>query len=397
VGGWRLAWVVAIASATVAVPLSAGAARSAVRTTVVLHPGSTAAQAVPLPVTGASVQVTVSGLLTQQVGGGVETCWDAFWYNDCAGKWQDAGTVDSIWLVPPGWNGSSTSVRVLTSAVVAGSVYPPFNDANVYHLTLDLSGKQGWSLFAVSTTKHGGTWADWSGSFTLVFGAATSGKTVSKLATGSSPFGTPVTGTVALGGAVDIPSPSLPPSTTEVDESAQFSDADIAQMAAALKLALAADNRNRLLQALVNYCLVFVPNGSSYKLGLNDFASVPGACDKFATSVLNKSKTGKYRFLASTSSGCTAAFVPFWRAGTRVSQQMHNAALAAARNEVQASCTGSRSSRLTFKVAARGSNTLNQLLGGSVQAGIGATARTAKTAQLTVTWAQPRVRATPGS
>jgi len=228
-------------------------------------------------------------------------------------------------------------------------------------------------------------------------GGTTGGKTVSKLATGSAPFGTPVTGTISLGGAIDIPSPSLPPSTTEIDESAQFSDADIAQMAAALKVAIAAYNRNRLLQALSYWCLVFVPDGSSYKLGLNDFASVPGACDKFATSVLNKSKTGKYRFLATASGGCAVAFVPFWKAGTRVSQQMHKAALAAARSEVQASCAGTRSGRLTFKVAARGSTTLNQVLGRSVQAGIGARAKTATTAQLTVTWGQPRVRTTGGS
>ena len=76
---------------------------------------------------------------------------------------------------------------------------------------------------------------------------------------------------------------------------------------------------------------------------------------------------------------------------------MHNAALAAARSEVQGSCTGTRSGRLTFKVAARGSTTLNQVLGKSVQAGIGANAKTAKAAQLTVTWAQPRVRTTGGS
>jgi hypothetical protein len=240
-------------------------------------------------------------------------------------------------------------------------------------------------------------WPAWNGTKSGSGGGSTGGKTQSKLATASTPFGTPTTGTVALGGVVDIPSPSLPASTTEVDESAQFSDADITQLAAALKLAIAAYNRSRLLQALSYYCLVFVPNGDSYSLGLNDFAAVPGACDKFAASILARSKTGKYRLLSASSSGCAVAYVPFWKGGTRVSTQMHNAALAAARSEVQASCTATQSSRLMFKVAARGRTTLNQVFGRSVQAGIGANAKTATTAQLTVTWARPRVRVTPGS
>ncbi len=236
-------------------------------------------------------------------------------------------------------------------------------------------------------------WPAWNGTKAGSTGG-TGGKTVSKLATATKPFGTPVTGPVALGAVVDVPSPSLPASTSEVDLNAEFSDADVAQLAAALKMALAAANRRRLLDALSYYCLVFIPNGSSYQLGLNDFAAVPGACDKFAASFLKK-KGYRPRRPAAASGGCAVAFVPFWKAGTRVTVQQHNSAVAAARSEAQASCTSTRAGRLALKVTARGTTTLDQVLGKSVQAGIGASSAAGGTTQLSVTWAPPHRRTTP--
>ncbi len=225
-------------------------------------------------------------------------------------------------------------------------------------------------------------------------GGSTGGQAVTKLGTSSAPFGTPVTGTVAVGGVVDIPSPALPPSTTEVDESAQYTDAEIDQLVEALKVAVTAYNRKKALEALSYWCLVFVPQGDSYSLGLNNFAAIPGACDKFAALQLKKSG-GKDRYLAALKAGCAAAFVPFWKPGSRITVAQHNAALAAAKNEVQASCTGAKTWRLSVKIVARGKNTLNQVLGGKVQAGIGSGGKTG-TAQLKVTWAQPKTKAASG-
>jgi hypothetical protein len=222
------------------------------------------------------------------------------------------------------------------------------------------------------------------------------GKTVSTLPTSNKPFGTAVTGPVALGGVVDVPSPSLPASTTEVDLNAEFSDADVTQLAAALKVALAAYNRRKLLDALSYYCLVFVPNGSSYQLGLNDFDAVPGACDKFAASLLKK-KAYKPRLPAAANGGCAVAFVPFWKAGTRVTAQQHSMAAAVARSEVKASCTSTQSGRLALKVTARGTTTLNQVLGKSAQAGIGASSVAGGSTQLTVSWAPPHRRTAPSA
>jgi len=219
------------------------------------------------------------------------------------------------------------------------------------------------------------------------------GGTSSTLPTSSTPFGTPTTGAVALGAVIDVPSPSLPPNTTEVDASAEFSDADIAKLAAALKVAIAAYNRRKTLEALSYYCLVFVPDGDSNSLGLNNFASAPGACDKFAAVVLKKG--GGKRFLQTASSRCATAFVPFWKPGSRVTTQQHNLALAVARSEVQATCTSTKSGRVALKVVARGKTTLNQVLGKSVQAGVGATGSPSGTPQLTVTWAKPRTTVTP--
>jgi hypothetical protein len=222
-----------------------------------------------------------------------------------------------------------------------------------------------------------------------------SGKTVSKLATGRAPFGTPVSGLVAVGGVIDMPSPPLPPSTVEVDASAELTEAEIDKLVESMKLALAAYNRRKALEALSYWCLVFVPQGSSTEIGLNNFAAIPNACDKFAALQIKKSG-GKYRYLSALKAGCAVAFVPFWKPGSRVTVKQHNAALAAARSEVQASCTGTHSGRLAFKIVARGSTTLNQVLGKSVSAGIG-TAGPAGKAQLKVTWAPPRTRVSPGS
>jgi hypothetical protein len=203
-----------------------------------------------------------------------------------------------------------------------------------------------------------------------------------------------VTGTVAVGGLIQVPSPSLPPSTTEVDASAQFTDAEIDRVAAALKLALAAYNRRKALEALSYWCLVFVPQGDSYSLGLNNFAAIPGACDKAAALTLKKSG-GRYRYLSALKAGCAVAFVPFWKPGSLVSVAQHNAAAAAARSEVQASCTGSRTGRLSFRIVARGQTTLNQVLGRNVPATVGSAGPAGK-AQLQVTWAQPKTRSAPG-
>jgi len=222
-------------------------------------------------------------------------------------------------------------------------------------------------------------------------GGSTSGQTVSKLATGSSPFGTPVTGLVAVGQAIDIPSPKLPPLTTEVDASTQLTDAEIDKMLAGLKLPVIGGKRPTF-ESLSSYCLFFIPVGSSSQVG-SDYASVPNQCDRLASTLLGG---GKYRYLSALKAGCSAVFVPFWRPGSRVNAAQHNAAVAAEKSKVQASCAGTRTGRLAFKIVARGQTTLNQVIGKSVPAAVGS-AGPKGTAQLKVTWAQPRTRTAPGS
>jgi hypothetical protein len=165
----RLAGFIVIVVPAVALPASAG--RSVVQGSIVLKPGATVAQAVALPAgaTGLREPVTVSGLLTQKHAQPYDKtlCWDVFYYNTCGGNWQGNGVVPSIWLVPPGWNGSISSV-VLLSSLLEPSAYPSFSADHVYHLTMNLAGKDGWSLFAAATVR-GGTLADWSGSFTVNF------------------------------------------------------------------------------------------------------------------------------------------------------------------------------------------------------------------------------------
>jgi hypothetical protein len=79
--------------------------------------------------------------------------------------------------------------------------------------------------------------------------------------TAKAPFGTPVSIAYRLGGIVQVASPTLPAATTEVDLNEQVTDAEIDQFIAVLKMALAAYNRQRTIDALTAYCLIFVPNG----------------------------------------------------------------------------------------------------------------------------------------
>ena len=224
-------------------------------------------------------------------------------------------------------------------------------------------------------------------------GGSTGGRAVTKLATGSAPFGTPVTGTVPVGQAIDIPSPKLPPLTSEVDASAALSGAEIEEMLAALPLKSVGviGGKRRTFESLSSYCLLFIPVGGSAAIG-SDYASVPNQCDRLA-SIL--SQNGKDRYLSALRAGCSAVFVPFWKPGSRVTVAQHNAAVAAAKSEVQASCTGTRTGKLAFKIVAKGKTTLNQVLGKNAPAAIGSGGPAGK-AQLAVTWAQPKTRATSG-
>jgi hypothetical protein len=158
-------------------------------------------------------------------------------------------------------------------------------------------------------------------------------------------------------------------------------------------MALAAYNRRKAIDALVNYCLVFVPSDSSYKLGLNDFDANEGNCEAFAKKLLSKKKSPA-RALAVAPRACTTYVVPVWKSGTRVTLQEYNAAVAAARSQVSASCSSPSAGRLSLKVRSTVNTTLNQVLGRSAQADVGATGTGTK-ARLTLTWAQPRTRGTP--
>jgi hypothetical protein len=210
--------------------------------------------------------------------------------------------------------------------------------------------------------------------------------------TGKVPFGTKVTIGYRLGGVVAVPSPSLPGSTTEVDLNAQVTDAEIDQFVAVLKMALAAYNRRKAIEALVNYCIVFIPKDSSYKIGLNDLESNVDSCEKFGKKMLGPRKSNARRFSVAAAA-CSAVVVPVWKRGTHATLQQYNAAAAAARSQVSASCSHPSASRLSLKVRSTASTTLNQVLGKAAQAEVGATG-TGSGAQLALTWAKPRTRVT---
>ena len=217
------------------------------------------------------------------------------------------------------------------------------------------------------------------------------GRTGPKTApTGKVPFGTPVTIGYRLGGFVTVPSPALPGATTEVDLDAEVTDADIDRFIAVLKMAVAAYNRRKAIEALVNYCLVFVPKDSSYKIGLNDFEDNVDNCEAFGKKMLSKKKTTA-RALAVAAGGCTSYVVPVWRRGTRPTLQQYHAAVAAARSQVSTSCSSPTGARMSLKVRSTASPTLNQVLGRSTQAGVDATG-TGPNARLKLSWAQPRTR-----
>jgi len=236
------------------------------------------------------------------------------------------------------------------------------------------------------------TWPAWNATKSGSSSGGSTGQTVTKLGTGSASFGTPVSAYVPVGQAIDIPSPKLPPSALEVDASAQLSDTEIDKVIASLpvrKLQVLGGKRPTF-ESLSSYCLFFIPAGGP-QIG-SDYASVPNQCDKLATTLL---QSGKSRYLSALRAGCSAVFVPFWKPGSRITVAQHNAAVAAAKSEVQASCTGTRTGKLSFRIVARGKTTLNQALGKSVPADVGAGGPAGK-AQLTVTWAQPKTRTASG-
>jgi hypothetical protein len=212
--------------------------------------------------------------------------------------------------------------------------------------------------------------------------------------TGKVPFGTQVTIGYRLGGVVAVPSPALPVSTTEVDLSAQVTDAEIDRFVEVLKLALAAYNRRKATEALVNYCLVFAPKDSSYKLGLNDFEDNADNCAAWGKKLLSKKKSTS-RTLSVAARTCTVIVIPVWKRGTQATLQQYNAAVAAARSQVSTSCSSPTAGRLSLKVRAAGTATLNQALGRSAQASVGATG-TGPNAHLALTWARPHTRRTGG-
>jgi hypothetical protein len=211
--------------------------------------------------------------------------------------------------------------------------------------------------------------------------------------TANVPFGTPVTIGYRLGGVVAVPSPALPVATTEVDLDAQVSDAEIDRFVAVLKMALAAYNRRKAIDALVSYCIVFIPKDSSTKIGLNDFEDNVDNCEKFGKKMLSKKKSTTRR-LAVATGACTAYVVPVWKRGTRATLQQYQAAVAAARTQASASCTSPTTGRVSLKVRSTVNTTLNQVLGTSAHADVAATG-TGSNAQLRLTWARPRTRGTP--
>src|SRR5207245_2516412 len=100
------------------------------------------------------------------------------------------------------------------------------------------------------------------------------------------------------------------------------------------------------------------------------------------------------RALAAATRACTALVVPVWKRGTRPTLQQYQAAVAAARGQVSASCSSPAAGRLSLKVRSTVNTTLNQVLGGSAHADVGATG-TGSRARMTLTWAKPRTKGTP--
>ncbi len=191
--------------------LGAVAGHSAATASVFLPPGVSTAQIKRLPVApGAAVPVVVSGELMQiQASTGKKYCYDAFYYNIC-GTTRGNGQFNTIWFGPPGWTGDIAHTSPLsTLRVPAGMPYPAFNPSHVYHFTLNLTGQQ--LLWAYP---HGAAAKDtWSGGFTLDFnGTPTSGGgggVPVKVLPTPTMFGQPVSGVVALGGAVVVSSPNV--------------------------------------------------------------------------------------------------------------------------------------------------------------------------------------------
>jgi len=144
------------------------------------------------------------------------------------------------------------------------------------------------------------------------------------------------------------------------------------------------------IEALVNYCIVFVPKDSSYKIGLNDFEDNYANCEAFAKKMLSKKKSTS-RALAVATSGCTSYIVPVWKRGTHPTLQQYNAAVTAARSQASASCTSPKGSRVSLKVRSSVNTTLNQVLGRNAHADVDASG-TGPNARLTLTWAKPRTK-----
>ena len=189
----RVGAVVAGAAVLVATSASAGrapapAGHAAATKSIDLLPGLSTAQIARIPVApGPAVQVTVSGLMRSvQAGTGRKYCYDAFYYNAEAGcaSWTGNGGSNGIWVGPPGWTGAITQTSQLQSLNASGT--PAFNPNHVYHLTLNLTGKQ--LLWAIP---HGAAGKDtWSGAFRLDFTGAPAnpcGQTASAAQAGISP------------------------------------------------------------------------------------------------------------------------------------------------------------------------------------------------------------------
>lgn len=208
--------------------------------TVFLKPGLSTAQIVAIPVaSGPAVRVVVSGLIEQvQAGTGRHSCYDAFWANSEAGcqSWTGNGGSPGIWLGPPGWKGQiepgfSTLPQLIipsgSDPLAPSSQSPAFRADHVYHLTVNLTGKQ---LLWAPPHLAGNSKDTWSGGLRLDFtGTPTSGASnpcggVARAA-GSPPanpiacpvkdlpapagFGQPTTGTAPPGDAAVTASPNI--------------------------------------------------------------------------------------------------------------------------------------------------------------------------------------------
>ena len=265
-------------------------------------------------------------------------------------------------------------------------------------ITLDASQKNFSGYFTADDPSYAGQQFPYSGMFvTHVDGdgccpvpTGPPGPTTAPTAT--TPFGTPVTIPYQLNGIVQAPSPTLPAATTEVDLSAEISDADVTRMAAALKVALAAYNRRRELEAVTYFCIIYSNSLGGAQAPLEEFGKVVKKCDETISDYL-KRKPSK-RTLASAASHCGVTVVPVWKPGTRPTATQTAEAVAAARNEVHASCTAA-SGHLTLKAVAGAKTTLNQVLGKSAQAEVEATGKAPGGPQLTLTYAPPRSRGAP--